>query len=187
MALSIDEQIYCIGDTISSAQWHFDLWEAIEDSRSDPKNVEALNKYLEFFRAKGQSLFESYIISCYQLFETRRDTVSFIQLKRELMSTESFDVDIDPNAVASNQLLKPTWQKICKICNNSVGHMSKEKNIVEIFKGADLKPAEIRAYIEECKKLLNNITYRRNQSHDAFNIRGQDAFKNLLSDLRSLL
>ncbi|GEM_PF-834707 len=65
--------------------------------------------------------------------------------------------------------------------------MSKEKNIVEIFKGADLKPAEIRAYIEECKKLLNNITYRRNQSHDAFNIRGQDAFKNLLSDLRSLL
>ncbi len=185
MALSIDEQIDGIGDTISSAQWHFDVWEAIEESRSDPKNVEVLNKYIEFFRATGLSLFESYIISCYQLFETRKDTVSFPQLKRELMSAES--LDIDANAIASQQLLKPTWKKICRIRNNTVGHMSNDKNVADIYKEVDLKPAEIRTYIEECKKLLNNITYRRNQSRDAFNIRGKDAFKNLLTDLRSLL
>lgn len=187
MPLTIDEQIDYLGDTISSAQWHFDIWEAIEEARDNPDKIAVLNKYIEFFRATGTANFESYIISCYQLFETRRDTVSFTQLKRELKSATNFDVDSDPEAVKIQALLKPIWLKICKLRNQSIGHLTKTKLIADVYAEVDLKPEQIRNFIDEAKNLINNITYRLNQSRDAFNIRGKDSVNNLLTDLRGIL
>ncbi len=187
MPLSVNEQIKYLGDTISSAQWHFDVWEALEEARANSQNVSVLNKYLEFFRATGTANFESYIISCYQLFETRRDTVSFPQLKRELKTALNFDVDSDPEAVKTQASLRPIWQKICKLRNESVGHLTIDKPIARVYVEADIKPEQIRLFIDGVKELINNITYRLDQSRDAFNIRGKDSVNKLLSDLRGQL
>jgi len=184
MPLTVNEQIDCLGDTISSAQWHFDVWEALEEARSSPQNVAVMNKYIEFFRATGMANFESYIISCYQLFETRRDTVSFSQLKRGLVSASSFDVDSDPEFVNLEKSMKPTWLKICQLRNKVIGHLTIDNSIIEVYASADLTPGEIRQFINDAKKLFNNITHRLSQSRDAFNIRGKDSVNTLLKDLR---
>jgi hypothetical protein len=185
--LSVHEQIKGLGDTISSAQWHFDVWEALDEARVSSQNLAVLNKYLEFFQATRTANFESYIISCYQLFETRSDTISFPQLKHELKSTLNFDVDSDPEAANVQATLKPIWKNICTLRNKSVGHLTIKKSIEEVYLEANLKPEQIRQFIDGAKKLINIVTYRLNQSRDAFGIRGKDSVNKLLADLRGLL
>lgn len=187
MPLTINEQIDCIGDTISSAQWHFDVWEALAEAQAQPESVAVLNNYLEFFRATETANFESYIISCYKLFETRKDTVSFNQLKRELESTSNFDVDSDSDAARIQSQLKPVWLKICKIRNQSIGHLTIKRSIADVYAEVDLKPQQIREFINETKSLINNITKRLNLPHEAFNIRGKDSVNNVLANLREKL
>lgn len=187
MTLSIDEQIKGLGDTISSAQWHFDIWEALDEARGDLENVKVFNKYLEFFRATVTANFESYIISCYQLFETRSDTISFPGLKSELKSSVGLDVDADVEAIRLQDSMKPIWIKINRLRNESIGHLSRDKTLEKIYAEADMRPEQIRQFIEMAKALYNNITYRRSQALDPFNIRGKASVKQIFDDLQKQL
>ena len=184
MPLTIDEQFRGLSDTISSAQSHFDVWEAFENSRTDVLNVRVLNKYIEFFRAATTGNFESYIISCYQLLETKDDRICFPSLKRDLLASRGIDIETIPEVTTLQQEMRVTWISISTLRNKHVGHLSRNHAPRQVYEMANLQPAQVRQYIENAKTLYNLISSHCNDSIDAFNLRGGAAVERLLADLR---
>jgi len=187
MALSIEEQIKGLADTISSAQLHFDVWRALEVSRNDPKNVEVLNTYFEFFYASIPANFESCLVSCYQLLETKDDRISFPSLRRELLAKEGLDVGSVPQLVDLEKAMKPTWKRINTLRNNQIGHLSKQNTPAQVYAQAGLNDSLMEEFISRAKELHRGITQIRNRSIDAFNVRGSASVEKLLAVLRGQL
>lgn len=186
MPLSVDQQLNSIGDTISEARWHFQVWEALQEARADEASVRVMNRYLEFFSSTMRAHFESYVIACYQLCETRSDTVNFSSLKRALKEVEGRDIDAEPELVTMQAEMKPLWVKIGRLRNESVGHLSREKPQVEVFREVGVSAEEIESFMGLAAKLHQGITYPRDKSIDGFNIDGKPSTKRLLADLAKL-
>ena len=183
MPLGIDEQLHSLGTTISEARWHFQVWEALQEARGDPALVKVMNEYLEFFTSTMLAHFESFILACYQLGETRDDTANFTSLKRSLMAIEGRDIDLEPELVDIQAKMKPLWVKIARLRNEAVGHLSREKSQADVFAKAGVSAQEIEDYMRLAVKLHHGITYPRDQSIEAFNIDGKPSTKRLLTDL----
>jgi hypothetical protein len=187
MALTVEQQIKGLADTISSAQLHFDVWRALELSQVDPKNVDVLNTYFEFFYASIPASFESCVVSCYQLLETKDDRISFPSLRKELKTKEGLDVCSDARLVALETGMKPTWQRISTLRNNYIGHLSKKETAEKVFRDAGLDDRLMEKFISAAKELHRGITYLRDRSIDGFNVRGTAAVDRLLAVLRDNL
>lgn len=187
MTLSIEEQIKGLADAISSAQLNFDVWRALELSRQDPENVRVLNHHLEFFLATIPANFESCLVSCYQFLETKDDRISFPSLIKELLVQESMDVRAIPKLQNLEAAMKPTWLRISALRNNHIGHLSKHNTPAAVYAKAGLNDALMEAFINQAKELHRGITHMRDQSVDAFNIRGKESVEKLLSTLRRQL
>lgn len=187
MAQSIDEVIVSLATTITEARWHFQIWEALQEARADAASVKAMNRYKEFFVATMSAHFESAIVSCYQLFETRDDTVNFFSLKKVLKGSEKRDIDQEHALAELQRDIRPIWIKIAKVRNNAVGHMSSDKPQSEVFEKADLKPQDIWSFLDMTIKLHHGITYPRNQTIEGFAIDGKPATNHLMEVLRAHL
>jgi predicted small metal-binding protein len=187
MALSIEEQIKGLADTISSAQLHFDVWRALELSRQEPANVQVLNDHLEFFLATIPANFESCVVSCYQFLETKDDRISFPSLIKELLVHEGIDVRAVPKLQNLEAAMKPTWLRINTLRNNQIGHLSKQNTPAQVYAKAGLNDSLMEEFINHAKELHRGITHMRDQSLDAFNIRGKKSVEKLLSTLRGQL
>jgi hypothetical protein len=187
MAQSIDQLIESLAITITEARWHFQIWEALQEARADEASVRAMNRYKEFFVATMSAHFESAIVSCYQLFETREDTVNFSTLKKALKEAEKRDLDQEQTLADIQRDIRPIWVKIARLRNNAVGHTSSETPQAEIFAKADLKPQDIWAFLDLAIKLHQGITYPRSQAMEGFNINGKPATNLLMKALRAHL
>lgn len=185
MSLDIDAQINSLGGTITEARWHYQVWEALQEARSDAESVRVMNRYLEFFRSTMLAHFESFIVSCYQLLETRIDTVNFGSLKRALREVEGRDIDAEERLVEIQNTMRPLWVKIAKLRNRAVGHLSREVPQVDVFANAGVSPQEIENFLGLAVALHQGITYPRDQSIEAFNIDGKPTTKKLIRDLQS--
>lgn len=183
MSLSIEEQIKGLADAISSAQLHFDVWRALEFSKSDPENVRVMNEHLEFFHSTISANFESCIVSCYRFLETRHDSISFPSLIKELLVKESRDIRADPELKSIEDSMKQTWILISQLRNNHIGHLSREKTPAQVFAEAGLNDLKVGEFIKQAKVLHRRITYARDQSSEAFNIRGEKSVGKLFSSL----
>ena len=170
MSLSIDDHIDSLGTTITEARLHFQVWEALQEARGDEACVRAMNRYREFFVSTMLAHFESFVLSCYQLFETRSDTVSIPSLKRALKEIENRDIDQEPELVKIQAEMRPIWVKLCEIRNKSVGHLSSKESQANIFAHAGLSPKDVWSFLDLVIDLHYGITYPRNQSFEAFNI-----------------
>lgn len=186
MPLSIDQQLRSLGDTISEARWHFQVWEALQEALADKASVRVMNRYLEFFRSTMLAHFESYVIACYQLCETRNDTVNFNSLKRALREVERREIDADSELVELQAEMRPLWVKISRLRNEVVGHLSREKSQVEVFKQVGVSAEDIEHFMGLAVKLHHGITYPRDKSIDGFNINGKHSTRQLLADLAKL-
>jgi len=184
MPLSIGEQIDSLGATIAETRCHFQVWEALQEARGDEASARAMNCYREFFASTMLAHFESSVLSCYQLFETRNDTVNFPSLKRALKAIENRDIDQEPELVRIQVEIRPIWVKICEIRNKSVGHLSSEQSQAQIFAHAGLSPKDVWNFLDLTVKLHHGITYPRNQSFEAFNINGKPSTERLISDIK---
>lgn len=187
MALSIEEQIKGLADTISSAQLHFDVWSALEVSRQDPKNVEVLNSYFEFFYASIPANFESCVVSCYQLLETKDDRISFPTLRKELFAKEGLDIASVSQLADLEKAMKPTWLRINTLRNNHIRHLSKQNTPAQVYAQAGLNDSLMKEFIAQAKTLHRGITNVRNRNIDAFNVRGSASVEKLLVALRGQL
>ena len=183
MAHSIDQLIESLAITITEARWHFQVWEALQEARSDEASLEAMNRYKEFFVPTMSAHFESTIVACYQLLETRDDTVSFSTLKKALKDIEKRDLDQEQPMAGIQRDIHPIWIKIARLRNQAVGHVSSEKPQSEIFAQADLKPQDIWTFIDLSIRLHQGITYPRSQTIEGFNINGKPATAHLIKML----
>ncbi len=156
-------------------------------SRNDPKNVEVLNTYFEFFYASIPANFESCVVSCYQLLETKDDRISFPSLRRELLAKEGLDVGSISQLVNLEKAMKPTWQRISTLRNNQIGHLSKQNTPAQVYAKAGLNDFLMEEFIFMAKELHRGITQIRNRNINAFNVRGNASVEKLLTVLRRQL
>jgi len=184
MSLSIDDQIYSLGTAITEARRHFQIWEALQEARADEVSVRSMNLYKEFFVPTISAHFESAIVFCYQLFETRNDTVNFSSLKKALKEIEGRDIEQEQPLTDIQNKIKPIWVKISKLRNQSVGHLSSEKPQAEIFSQAGLSPEDVWDFLSLSMRLHQAITYPRSQSIEGFNVEAKSATARLVAALR---
>ncbi len=181
--LTTDEQIDLLALTISQARGHFQVWEALQESKADPASVRVMNGYREFFHFTEKALFASCIVACNLLFEKNKKTVSFHSLKTSLKASESRDIEREPELAALLDRMKTLWIKVGRLRNEAFGHVSNKATQQEVFSKAQVSGQDLQDFLDLAVKLHHGITHPRTQSFEAFNLNGKPATLRLLDRL----
>lgn len=164
------------------AQVSFDLWEGLQEARSDQKTTEAMQMYAGFFIGIEHALLDSFVVILYSILETRSDTVSIPTLVRALACSIKDDETSTFNSKIN--ALKPIWKKFATLRNEVVGHQSLANSIAESFNKVAVTPEEIRNFLSASQELLGQISSTALHNCLAFNIKSKPSLNSLLAFLR---
>lgn len=81
--------------------------------------------------------------------------------------------------------LKPVWIKISTLRNKVFGHKTNEFDF-DPWQQAKITPNNIKKMIQQCQKLLNDISHKWDRNTYAFNLSAQSSTRDLLKDLKRL-
>lgn len=170
---------------LTQAEVDFEMWRAMRQARLNPEMVALLNRrYGRFYVAAENALFNSLITILYKAFETRRDTVNFIQLRRVL--SKSFEVELETELTELFEEILKVWKRVAEIRNKVVGHQSLEHDLHGNQAVSGINFDELKSFIESSQRLIFLIAQRFYDTHIVFNIKGTASFDNLISDLRAI-
>ena len=185
MPLATKDQIDLLVGTIMEADFHFQIWETLQEAQSTEETIVPIRQYSMFFLSTRLAHFNSTIIGCYRLLETRSDTVNFNTLRKLIHKNHKIDLTLDAEYSRLQSACFATWKKISTLRNKSVGHLSHETHQEELFAKAALSPEELSNYISNSQFLINRITHLLSRSIEAFNLEARASTQNLLTKLRA--
>lgn len=187
MPLNIEQRLEQMAQTISESRWHFTVWDTLQEARRDESGARVMNKYLDFFRPTVLAHFESYIIACYQIYETRPDTLNFRTLEDAITLEGSGNIFLAERIIDIKVEMKAIWIKISRVRNQAVGHMTAETQQQIVFNNAGLEANEILQFIALAEELFNLISSEWNDTIEAFNLNGRNDTNRLINDLKSIV
>lgn len=168
---------------LTQAEVDFEMWRAMRQARLDPEVIVLLNRrYGRFYVAAENALFNSLITILYKAFETRKDTVNFIQLRKVL--PKDIEVELESELTELFNQIQRVWKRVAEIRNKVVGHQSLELGPHETQAISGITFDEVRSFIENSQRLILLIAQQFYDTHIVFNIKGTGSFDNLIADLR---
>lgn len=179
------KQIEELQHTIQVAGLNYDIWWTYSGKKYRKLLLDADIYYPMFFQTSLHAHFVAMIIALYQLFEKRDDTVNFNHLLLLMKQVNKFNAKEIYNIERKIDKLKHLWIKIGILRNKVFGHKTSKFNI-DPWKEAKITPNSIKKMIQQCQKLLNDISHKWDRNTYAFNLSATDDTRNLLEDLKRL-
>jgi hypothetical protein len=145
-------RIDLVAKHVIRARLFLDLWFYFEEDRSRREIFETMEEYGEFFRFASHAYLVTYVVYVAGVFETRRDTISFDTLIREMKATGQL---VGQGEAVSSLLssAKPIAKKVAILRNKAVAH----RTINDVFKLADVTPGELRDITDIALKIANRL------------------------------
>ena len=170
--------------TLTQAEIDYEMWLAMKNARNDPDIVLMLNRrYGRFYISAENAFFNSLVTILYAVFEKRKDTVNFWNLRKTLPTSADSDVlkEIDER-LSSIHLI---WKRISIIRNEVVGHQTLSRDREESNDAAGLRLKDLKSMVLLCQELLSLIALKFHDTDVIFNLKGAKSFEKLLTDLRA--
>jgi AbiU2 len=181
--LSANETRQALFMRINQAQVQHDLLSALEDATATGENLNAMNRNLRFFTAVESALFNSSIVLLYALYETRKDTINFNNLVKELKA--SIPKNQHDEYLLRISAIKPTWLRVGTLRNEMIGHQTLDRNLTAVQSKANLSYLEIDNLLRHARSLLFDISSRHFDTHCDFIDSSKRAVNHLLSALHT--
>src|SRR5437016_5028878 len=141
--LSLNERLDRVAQHVIRARLFLDLWFYFEADCSRREIIEAMREYSEFFRFTPHAYLMTYVVYMAGAFETRQDAISLVSLVREMKATGRLEQDkATVNSLLSSA--KPIAKKVAILRNNAFAHRTVSMSYNDVFKLADVTPAELR-------------------------------------------
>ena len=187
MANKVTQYVTELQNALIFAGYNYEIWWLYKNQESRKKLVEPLMLYYpNFIGTSFRAHFIAMIIISYRIFETRKDTINMHSLIT-LIEKEGIVCEDDIQRFrAETERIKQRWIKICILRNNLFGHKSNAHKADAIWKQAKITPDNFKSFIEDSKKLLNDITQTRNNSGHLFSQSVLEDTKSLFDDLNEI-
>ena len=141
-----------------------------------------MRHYPEIFPHLERALFDSFIVSLYSLYETRRGRISVPELVRSLKSSL---VAIKHKGLEGKvSELKVIWKKIGILRNQIVAHQASNCKPEDSFAAADIPGEDFQEFFRKSKCLLKSISSEVIGKNLTFNNKSKRSLEALLRDLR---
>jgi hypothetical protein len=165
----VETRILDLKQDLVDASLAYDVWREFTSANNRDAFEGAMGRFPRYFEATIHSSLVTVVVTCYRLFEDRRDTANFPQLLRDLAATCASSNDVTKKTSAYSQEILPTWKKVSILRNNVFGHRSKKINPVEAFQKAKITPDQLRDLIKNMRSLLNLLSRETCGRSFAFN------------------
>lgn len=170
--------------TLTQAEIDLDMWLAMRNARTDSDIVLMLNRrYGRFYISAENAFFNSLVTILYAVFENRKDTVNFWNLRKTLPH------NADPKVI--NEInerflsIKLIWKRIAIIRNEVVGHQTLSRDREESNDAAGIRLKDLQSMVTLCQELLIIIAHKFHDTSIIFNLKGAESFEKLVTDLRA--
>ena len=168
---------------LTQAAIDFDMWMSMRNARANEEVRVLINKhYAQFYGSAENAFFNSLVTILYAVFESRKNTANFWNLRRTISE------DADPVVLTEIEKqytdIKIIWKRIGIIRNEVVGHQTLERTRAESHEVASLTISDLKEMIKKCQELLFDIARKFHDVHVVFNLRGAETFERLIEDLR---
>jgi len=165
MTNDVGQYVSALQHDLIFAGYNYEIWWLYKNKESRKNLIEPLTLYYPAFIATSfRAHFIAMIITSYHIFETRSDTINLHNLIK-LIEEEGIICKSDIQTFrAEIERIKKVWIKICILRNNIGGHRSNMYETDAIWKLANITSDNFKSFIEDTKRLLNDITQARNNS-----------------------
>ena len=169
---------------LTQSEIDYEMWLAMRNARTDPDIVLMLNqRYGRFYIAAENAFFNSLVTILYAVFEKRKDTVNFWNLRKTLPSnTDPLVLKEIDEKFSSIHLI---WKRIAIIRNEVVGHQTLSRDREESNDAAGLRLNDLKTMVLLCQELLIIIAQKFHDTSVIFNLKGAESFEKLVMDLRA--
>jgi hypothetical protein len=169
---------------LTQAEIDYEMWLAMRNARSDPDLILMLNRrYGRFYISAQNAFFNSLVTILYAVFEKRKDSVNFWNLRKTLPSGADPVVLKEIDEELSN--IQLIWRRISIIRNEVVGHQTLSRSRGESNDAAGLRLKDLQSMLRMCQELLIMIAQKFHDTSIIFNLKGVESFEKLLMDLRA--
>jgi len=172
-------------NALTIAGLNYEIWWTYKEKERRKRFINTLNAYPLFFQTSIHAHFVAMIIALYKLFETRKDTVNFLQLIKLFKNEGSFSQEDFQKFESEIKQIKPLWIKVSILRNKLFGHKSNALENKNIWEKANVTPDEFKTLIEDSKRILNEMTSTWNRSSHVFNLSATKNTMDLLKDLKN--
>jgi hypothetical protein len=149
--------LYDLRYSLHLASMNYDIWWTYKQYRTRKYYLDTMNNYLGFYTNSIHAHFLATVIPCYRIFETRTDTINIGTLIKEIEKANLLEVNNIKEIKLKISKLKPIWIKINIVRCEIYAHKSNLNSSEESFKKANIKPKEIRLFIDGAFKLMDYI------------------------------
>lgn len=180
----VEEEILDIKQDLLDASLAYDIWRAFTDISNRDTFEVTMRLFPRYFEAVIHTSLVTVIVTCYRLFEDRRDTTNFPRLLRNLSDKYVLSDTAKMKISSLKQDVLPTWEKVAILRNNIFGHRSKKLNPQEAFQKAKITPYQLRDLIKNMQSLLNLISRKTNGRSFTFNLSAKGDIESFMVQLK---
>ena len=128
-------------------------WELVNRENLDRYEAQIRN-HEDYFAATAHSLFQSFVVISYQLFETRKDTKSIPAL---IESMKDSHPDLMRALTANIESNRPVLGKLFALRNKVYAHRSRIQSPEEIFAETGLTPDEMKGAVDFIRSVMSSL------------------------------
>ena len=132
----------------------FGVWWQLVNKASFAMNEAVVLDHEDFFATTSHALFESFSVITYQLFETRRDTISIPAIVTQLASTQPALAERVSGLIEQQ---RPLLQKAFAIRCGIYAHRSKRQAPEAIFASAGLLPDQMESIVNLTADVIGQL------------------------------
>ncbi|HXW27343.1 MAG TPA: hypothetical protein VEK73_21530 [Xanthobacteraceae bacterium] len=159
--LPLNNRLERIGQHIVRARLFLDLWFYFEERDSRRKIIDTMREYNEFFRFTPHAYLVTYVIYMAGVFDKSRGTISLAPLIREVKAAGQLKAQDAKVADALLAQAKPIADKVAILRHKAFAHRSAHISYDEVFKMANVKPAQLRELTDVALKITNCLLLAR--------------------------
>jgi hypothetical protein len=140
------------------AAWDcYQLWWIFASKEERHKHMAIYLAHRVFFETASNACFSTVIVNLYKLCETRNDTINIDSFLKDARKGGLISEEITKCLWEQCGIVKETRKKISILRSNWFAHQSKMQIQSEIFKLAKITPNQIKAFMEQAGKILNEV------------------------------
>jgi len=182
--ITLKSELDILEQVARRARVYFDLWWICEGYETRSKNLQAMNRYPEFFRFDSHAHEMTYIMYLCQIFENNSKTLNITNVIKQAKAQKLSEGQIT-NAEQALCEAKPIYKKLLIIRHNLFAHRNISLSYKSAFEKANITPNEIRNLTELGLKAVNSLLVALGQNKRVFSeLPGKDLSK-LLENIKA--
>lgn len=158
----------------------WDLWWVQEGSDERPKNLEAMNRFPDFFRFDAHAHLVASISAAYRTHDKRRDVRSLHTLVEASRSGAEVSPGVADECAKLLGSVEELSKKLATLRNKAIAHTDLTRSYDEVFKAAGITPFQLRFLLEAALTIVNKFEHALGEATTEF-------YDYPVADLRELL